>query len=170
MTASKPVLRSGKSASYLAMVGGGGCGILYGWELGTLPAGNDSPEELFTTPLQIRRQLGLGARSRTSRAKHSPVSVGRRGWRQAIRCSILFFTHYEILKRRNTVSLARLWLRVERPRGEQSPYLQFLLHLGAGVGARVLLPPQQRVAFAPLALLLLLGHGGGRRGGDASIP
>lgn len=47
-----PVLRSGKSGSYFDILGGGCCGILYGCELGTTPAGNDSPEELFTTPLR----------------------------------------------------------------------------------------------------------------------
>lgn len=46
-----PVLRSGKSDSYLAIVDGGCCGILYGWALLPEPAGNDSPDELFTTPL-----------------------------------------------------------------------------------------------------------------------
>lgn len=49
-----PVLRSGKSGSYFDIVGGGCWGILYGWELGTQPAGNDSPDELLTTPLENR--------------------------------------------------------------------------------------------------------------------
>lgn len=47
-----PVLRSGKSGSYFDIVGGGCWGILYGCELGTIPAGNDSPDELLTTPLK----------------------------------------------------------------------------------------------------------------------
>ena len=34
------------------MIADGGCGILYGWELVALaPTGNDSPDELLTTPL-----------------------------------------------------------------------------------------------------------------------
>lgn len=47
---SDAVLRSGKSDSYFRN-DDGGCGILYGWELVKEPAGNDSPDELFTTPL-----------------------------------------------------------------------------------------------------------------------
>lgn len=51
MIASLPVFRSGKSESYLT-IADGGCGILYGCELAALaPAGNDSPDELLTTPL-----------------------------------------------------------------------------------------------------------------------
>lgn len=50
-TSALPVFRSGKSESYLTMADGG-CGILYGCELAALaPAGNDSPDELLTTPL-----------------------------------------------------------------------------------------------------------------------
>lgn len=46
-----PVFLRGKSESYLT-IADGGCGILYGCELVALaPAGNDSPDELLTTPL-----------------------------------------------------------------------------------------------------------------------
>lgn len=45
-----PVFRSGKSDSYFKK-DDGGCGILYGCELVKEPAGKDSPDELFTTPL-----------------------------------------------------------------------------------------------------------------------
>lgn len=47
-----PVLRSGKSGSYLESAVGAGCwGILYGCEDGVTPAVIDSPDELLTTPL-----------------------------------------------------------------------------------------------------------------------
>lgn len=51
-----PVFLNGKSESNLA-VAVGTWGILYGWELADAPpapAGNDSPEELFTTPLELK--------------------------------------------------------------------------------------------------------------------
>lgn len=52
----------------------GGWGILYGWELAALaPAGNDSPDELFTTPLRgPKRKIykSLSCRGKTLKATH----------------------------------------------------------------------------------------------------
>lgn len=51
-----PVLRNGKSGSYLA-IGGGAWGILYGCELDIPLAGSDSPDELLTTPLLKKTKI-----------------------------------------------------------------------------------------------------------------
>lgn len=55
-----PVLRSGKSGSYLeSAVGAGCCGILYGCDDGVTPEVIDSPDELLTTPLRDTEKTSL---------------------------------------------------------------------------------------------------------------
>lgn len=104
-----PVLRSGKSESYLAMADGGCCGILYGCALLPEPAGSDSPDELFTTPLrraemkprtkQKNKETGVNDPPITSSGVlNSPAAVGRRRrGHHAVGGGVLFLVHQEVL-------------------------------------------------------------------------